>query len=259
MISIRPTLARDRILATKIVELEDQDYDRPIVIGGFVGPSIAGLISASYLIEQLKLHQIAHVSSQHIPPVTVFVGGKLRHPFRIYRGMNGKLVVMICEVPIDSQGLYEISSALMHWLVDRVRIRELVILDGRPVQEIPDQREACCVASQKKSEYLKAQGIEKASSALIAGVGGSMLCECLSRGVEGLSIITNASVTIPDPGAVLTLIQTLNTAYQLNVGTEILEESVAQLNTDLNAVAEQYSKLAQNQGKRGEKKTTMYG
>ncbi len=257
-INARPNLAHDQILATRIVELEKQDYDRPIVVGGFVGPGLVGLISASYLIEQLNLHQVAHISSQHIPPVAVFVGGKLRHPFRIYRGKNGKLVVVICEVPIDSRGLYEISSVLLSWLVEQVRMKEVIILDGIPVRDIPSHRYAYCVASQKRSEDLKACGVEKASSALIAGFGGSMLSECLSRGVEGLSIITDASITLPDPGAVLTLIETLNSAYQLNVGTEILEENVAQLNRDLNAVAEQYSKIVQDQGELAERKT-MYG
>ncbi|MGI0079696.1 MAG: proteasome assembly chaperone family protein [Nitrososphaerales archaeon] len=254
-------MANEHLFATRVVELEKYEYYNPVGIGGFVGPGLVGLISASYLVEQLGLHQIGHVTSQHIPPVAVFVGGKLRHPFRIYRSKEGKLVLIICEVPIDSEGLYEVSSVLLSWLVDRAHLRELVILDGFPVQDIPSERVTRYVAGQKRSGELDAHGLEKARSALIGGVGGSLLNECLSRGVEGLSLITQASVSLPDPGAVLTMIQTLNSVYQLRVGTEVLEQNVAQLNKELSAVAEQYGKLAAEaqQHKGAEEKTTMYG
>lgn len=243
------------------MELEKYDYDNPVVIGGFVGPGFVGLISASYLVEQMGLQQVAHVSSQHIPPVAVFVGGKLRHPFRIYRSKNGKFVLIMCEVPIDSEGLYEISSVLLNWFVEQVHLKELVILDGFPVQDIPGKRETHYVASEKRSGELEMHGLDKARSALIGGVGGSILSECLSRGVEGLSLITQASVNMPDPGAVLAMIQTLNSVYKLNVGTEVLEKNVAQLNKELSAVVEQYGKLVaeSNQDQGMQNKTTMYG
>src|ERR1700674_825761 len=98
-----------------VVEFEKTQFHEPVVFGGFVGPGFVGLVSAGYMIEKLNLHEIAHVQSQHIPPVAVFVGAKLRHPFRIYTDDPGKVVVMICEMPIDIEGLYEISSALLDW------------------------------------------------------------------------------------------------------------------------------------------------
>lgn len=251
----------EHLFATRVIELGKFDYDNPVVIGGFPGPGLVGVISASYLIEQLGLHQVAHVSSQHIPPVAVFVGGKLRHPFRIYRSNNGRLVLVICEVPIDSDGLYEISAVLVNWLSEKVRLRELVILDGIPVQDIPKERETSYIASENRSVPLEKKGLNKARSALIAGVGGSLLNECLSGGVEGLSLITPASITLPDPGAVLAMIQTLNSIYQLNVGTEVLEKNVMQLNKELNAVAEQYQKIVErNQpGNSNVEQGNMYG
>ena len=257
----KTVLSGDHLFVTRVVELGKYDYDSPIAIGGFVGPGLVGLITASYLIEQLGLHQVAHVSSQHIPPVAVFVGGKLRHPFRIYRSKDGKLVLIICEVPIDSESLYEISSVLLTWLVDRVHLKEFVILDGFPIQDIPSARETHYVASERRSKELETHGLDKVRSALIGGVGGSVLNECLSRGVEGLSLITQVSVNLPDPGAVLSLVQTVNSVYQLKVGTEVLEQNVAQLNKELSAVSEQYRKLmAEAEEHSGaEKKREMYG
>ncbi|MDH2901843.1 MAG: proteasome assembly chaperone family protein [archaeon] len=247
----------EHLFPTRVIEFVKEGYSHPLAFGGFVGPSLVGIISASYLIEQLGLHQVAHVNSQHIPPVAVFVGGKLRHPFRVYADKSGTLIVIICEVPIGTTGLYEISGTLLDWL-EKLQPREIIILDGVPIQGIPEERETYCVASDSRSKQLTSQGIKVAQSALITGMGGSILNECLSRRIEGISLLTQASVDLPDPGAVLTLINALNSIYKLNVDTKVLEQNVTQLNKELSQIGEQYQKITQAQQKQGEESAQMY-
>lgn len=250
-------MADEHLFPTRIIEFQKEGYNQPLVFGGFVGPSLVGIISASYLIEQLELHQVAHVNSQHIPPVAVFVGGKLRHPFRVYADKNGKLIVIICEVPIGTTGLYEIGGTLLDWL-EKLHPREIVVLDGVPVQGIPEERETYSVASDSRSKQLTSQGIKVAQSALITGMGGSILNECLSRRIEGISLLTQSSADLPDPGAVLTLINALNSIYKLNVDTKVLEQNVTQLNKELSAIGDQYQKIMQAQQKQGGAPAPMY-
>jgi uncharacterized protein len=221
------------------------------VFGGFVGPSLVGIISASYLIEQLGLHQVAHVSSQHLPPVAVFVGGKLRHPFRVYTEKNGKVIVTICEMPIGTMGLYEIGAALVDWL-EKTRPREITILDGIPVRGIPEEHATYCVASEERSKQLSSMGIKVAQSALITGMGGSILNECMSRRLEATSLLTQASADLPDPAAALSLINALNSIYRLNVDTKVLEQNVTQLDRELNQIGEQYQRIMETQQRQSE-------
>jgi uncharacterized protein len=240
----------EHLFQTKVVEMEKPRYDNPIVIGGFVGPGLVGIVTVSYVIEQLNLHEVAHVKSQHIAPVAVFVGERLRHPFRIYTNENGKLVVVVCEVPIDQEGLYEISSIIMDW-IEQINAREIVILDGIPVQGIPEEREAFCVAEEGKCKQIGGKGIGHAPAALIGGMGGSILNECLTRRRTGMSLLTPASINLPDPGAALTLINALNSAFDLHIDTKPLEDNVEQLNQYLNTMAEQYRKLQERRAPRG--------
>ena len=104
---------------------------------------------------------------------------------------------MICEMPIDIEGLYEISSALLDW-TDQVHAREIVILDGVGVSGIPDQREAYSVADETRIKQLEQKGISAIQSAMISGVGGSILNQCLTRRVSGVSLLTPVSIEIPD-------------------------------------------------------------
>lgn len=212
------------------------------MFGGFVGPGLVGLVSAGYIVEKLGLHEVAIVQSQHIPPVAVFVGAKLRHPFRIYSDQPGRIVVVLSEMPIDIEGLYEISSALLDWF-EKIHTSEVVVLDGVGVNGIPEDREAFSVADEERVQELQKKGINAIQSALISGVGGSILNQCLTRRVRGVSLLTQASIDFPDPGAALTLIKSINQIYELQIGTSELEENVQQLNERLNTLAEQYKKL----------------
>lgn len=245
------------MFSTSVVELEKAEYDHPIVIGGFIGPTLVGLLSASYIIEQMQLHQIAHVKSRYIPPVAVFVGEKLRHPFRIYKDKTGKVIVMICEVPIDDYGLYEISSALLDWF-EKLDPTEITILDGAPTSGIPSERKTYCVTEEERLDKFKERGMEIAESALITGVGGSILNECLVRKVVGTSLLSPASVNFPDPGAVLSIIQSVNSLYDLKIDTNVLEASVTQLHKDVNAIVENYKKLREKK-KISDGPESMYG
>lgn len=244
------------IFDTTVVELEKTEFNQPVVLGGFVGPTLTGFIAASYIIERMGLHQIGHVRSPHIPPMAVFIGKKLRTPFRIYTNKEGTLIVMICEVPIDDDGLYEVSQAMMDWLGDKSP-QELVVLEGAPTGEIVKEHKVYCIANEQKIEQFTKNGIEAAHSALITGMGGAMLNECLARKVSGTSLITPASINIPDPGAVLSLIQTVNSVFRFRIDTGILEENVKEFHDQLNELMDQYKKFM----KKSEKGPveTMYG
>lgn len=229
------------IFETRVIEHEEVQFHRPTVIGGFVGATGTGFIAASYIIEQLHMHQIAHVRSPHIPPVSVFIGKKLRTPFRIYSNDEGTLIVVISEVPIDNEGLYEISGALLSWLSGK-KPEDFVILEGAPVQQIVRDHKVQCVANEEKLKKFTGMGLEPAQSTLIAGMGGAILNECMFYTVSGVTFMTQATINIPDPGSVLALIEAVNDAFSLKIDTGILEKSVKEFHEQLQELINQYRK-----------------
>ncbi|MGC8645086.1 MAG: proteasome assembly chaperone family protein [Thermoplasmata archaeon] len=229
-------------IEARVIELDKYEVKNPLVILGFVEMTTLGLLTTSYIIEQKGLHQIAQVKSVHIPPVAVFIGGKLRSPFRIYASKDGSLMVITCEVPVDDEGLYEISSVLLKWL-ENITPREIVIIDGIPVKGFLEQRDVYAAAPSKILEYLSKFGVKNAESAIISGLGGALINESLGKKIDALTLMTPSSVDIPDPQAVLSIIDILNKAYGLNVETAILEESVKKLQEQEKAVIDKYNQL----------------
>lgn len=226
----------------QVLEIDNFVSEDTVAILGFVEATTLGLLTSSFLIEQEKLHQVAQLKSMHIPPVTVFIGGKLRSPFRIYTRKDGKLMVITCEVPIDDTGLYEISSALLDWL-QKKKVREIVVIDGIPVKGIPTERPVYVAAEANNIKKFSDIGVSNAESAIIAGMGGAIINESLGKKMTALSLMTLSSVDIPDPGAVLSIVDVLNKVYGFKVDTKILEESVKKLHEEMNKVIDQYNKI----------------
>lgn len=244
------------IFETKVVEHEKVNFRNPLVVGGFVGATGTGFIAASYMIEQLELHQIAHVRSSHIPPISVFIGKKLRTPFRIYSNESGTLIVIISEVPLDTEGMYEIAGAILSWLSDKTP-KDFLILEGLPVAQIVKDHEVQCVANEEKLKRFTGLGLEASHSALITGMGGAILNECMSCRISGVSFLTQTPVNIPDPGSVLALIEAINKSYDLNIDTSILEESVKSFHEQLQQLIDQYKKTYSKNNKPAVE--SMYG
>jgi uncharacterized protein len=226
----------------QVVEIDRFVPKSPLVILGFVENTTLGLLTSSYIIEQEKLHQIAQIRSIHIPPVTVFVGGKMRTPFRIYVNSGGTLMVITCEVPIDDEGLYEISSALVKWL-EVISPKEIVVVDGIPTKGLVDKRTVYGAAETDNFKKLSDVGVESAGSAIISGIGGALINQIIGKKFEAVSLMTEASVDMPDPGAVLSVIEVLNKAYNLKIGTDILEESVNKLHEQTSDIISKFNQL----------------
>jgi predicted ATP-grasp superfamily ATP-dependent carboligase len=64
------------------------------------------------------MRQIACVESEFIVPGVIYVGGKLRHPFRLYSNNEGTICVRVCETPILVRGIHRVLDAVMKWALD---------------------------------------------------------------------------------------------------------------------------------------------
>lgn len=241
----------------QIVETAEFSPKNPLVILGFVESTTLGLLTTSYIIEQEDLHQIAQIKSIHIPPVTVFVGGKMRTPFRMYGNKEGNLMVITCEVPVDDEGLYEISSVLVKWLVG-IGPREIVVVDGIPAKGLVDKRTVYAAAESTIFNKLSALGVQSAASAIISGIGGALINESIGKKIASVSLMTETSVDMPDPGAVLSIVEVLNRGFGLKIGTDILEESVKKLHEQASDIINKFNQIQKDKAQK-QTEQSIYG
>jgi len=186
-----------------------------ILVAGFPGPGIVGSMSASYIIEQQKMHQIAYVDSDFITPGVMYIGGRLRHPFRIYANNEGTACVLVCDAPIVLSGIRPLLNSVVRWAKDS-GIREIMVLEGAIFPNLPEERRPIVLSSDGRSDdhgYLKRinDKQQKAPPAFIAGISGGLLAACLSNGIPCTGLLVPSVSGIPDPEGAAILIEKANT------------------------------------------------
>lgn len=186
-----------------------------ILIAGFPGSGIVGAMGASYIIEQQKMHQIAYVDSDFITPGVMYIGGRLRHPFRIYANDEGTACVLVCDAPVLLSGIRPLLNAVVKWAKDN-NVREIMVLEGIAVSNLPETgRKPIVLSSDGRSDdhgyLIRIKGKKEAAApAFIAGISGGLLAACLSNGIPCTGLLVPSTAGIPDPEGAALLIEKAN-------------------------------------------------
>jgi uncharacterized protein len=234
----------------RVSSVNKKNLDKPTLIAGFPGPGLVGSISTNYIIDNLKMRQIACIESESISPGVIYVGGKLRHPFRLYANEKGNICIAVCEAPIMINGIRLVMDILMKWSLEN-DVREVIVLDGIPIRGLPKEgRQAIILhddghlhqAVEKIRDYnnnnnneqdnnindenlgsvrkdnnndkIDKKAIENATNynynAYIGGVTGGLLSSCLSYGISCTAILIPSPQGLPDPEGAALLIDSFN-------------------------------------------------
>ncbi|CAE6501947.1 MAG: PAC2 family protein [Candidatus Nitrosotenuis sp.] len=218
-------------------EIAKTSFKSPIIFAGFVGPGLAGPLSVGYMIERLKMKEIGYLRSKYLPPSTVFMQGRLRHPFRFYLNDDGTICAIICEITLRMDGLYDIASTILDWAESK-GTREFVILDGVASDE-HDER-TFCAAEEDLCRIMQDKGINMISQGFITGIPGSILNECLVRRIRAITLLVKANNTNPDPLAAATLIDSINKVYGLDIDTTELKKEKERIGKEFKELSEKY-------------------
>jgi uncharacterized protein len=281
---------------SKVIQ-RNKKINSPILIAGFPGPGLVGSISTSYIIDKLNMYQIACVESEHIAPGVIYVGGKLRHPFRLYSNKEGNVCVLVCEAPIMIQGMYSVLNTVMKWGLDN-RVKEVMVLDGIAVEGLPDSKRTPMILSSDGKSADAANLLHDdnnnnntdndninltdknrrespdgapfyANTAFIGGIAGGLLSACLSNGIACKALLVLASSGIPDPeGAAILLESVAKTTNDetLKIDTQQLREQGAnvkrRMEEIMRSIREQQQQQQQQQQAQGQshiRQDIMYG
>ena len=222
----------------EVHEIKKTVLNSPIIFAGFVGAGLVGPLSVGYVIDKLKMEEIGYLRSRHLPPSTVFMQGRLRHPFRFYANNDGTICAIICEITLQMQGLYDIISTILDWAEEKGS-HEIVILDG--VANATHDDKAFCAAEEDLCRVMEDSDIKMIPQGFITGVAGGLLNECLVRKIRGVTLLVKASDKKPDPLAAATLVEAVNRAYHMSIDTTELRKKKKRIGADFKELSEKYT------------------
>jgi len=222
----------------QVYEIKKTVLKSPVIFAGFVGAGLVGPLSVGYMIEKLKMEEIGYLRSNHLPPSTVFMQGRLRHPFRLYANKEGTICAIICEITLRIEGLYDIISTILEW-AEKNGSHEIVILDG--VASKTHDGKAFCAAEEDLCRVMESNDINMIPQGFITGVAGGLLNECLMRKIQGITLLAKANDRGADPLAAATLIDAVNRAYGMNINTSDLRKKKKRIGVDFKELSDKYT------------------
>jgi len=229
---------KDRLSSdNEVCEIKKTVLKSPVVFAGFVGAGLVGPLAVGCMIDKLKMKEIAYFRSKHLPPSTVFMQGRLRHPFRLYSNNDGTICAIICEITLPF-GLYDIVSTILDW-AEKNGSHEIVILDGVASKSHDDK--AFCAAEEDLCRVMEDSDIKMIPQGFITGVAGGLLNECLVRKIQGVTLLVKANDKGPDPLAAATLVKAVNRAYDMNIDTTELKKEKKRIDADFKELSDKYT------------------
>ena len=220
----------------EVYEIKKNVLKSPIIFAGFVGAGLVGPLSVGHIIDKLKMEEIGYLRSRHLPPSTVFIQGRLRHPFRLYSNNDGTICAIICEITLPL-GLHDIVSTILNW-AEKNGSHEIVILDG--VAAATHDNKAFCAAEEDLCRVMEGNDIKMIPQGFITGVAGGLLNECLVRKIQGVTLLVKASEKGADPLAAATLVEAVNRAYNMNIDTTALRKYKKKIGVDFKELSDKY-------------------
>ena len=216
---------------------------------GFAGIGLIGPIVANTLIEQLTdIKEIGFITSEYLPPISVFYAGVLKHPFRLLYSPNHNLIVGICEVPFQIPTAYnDLSKTICNWaLSEDVRAKEIIIFQGIPQRGIIDEYPVYYAAEEAMMEHLEKFGISKVEKGIIVGPEATVLNEALTNRLNAFALFTPV-LEIPTPEGAASILEVLNKMYELTIDTASLIEQGKEIKAKMLELAQKAQQYQQQQ------------
>ncbi|MDQ3853587.1 MAG: PAC2 family protein, partial [Thermoproteota archaeon] len=202
-----------------------------------------------------SMHQIAFVDSEYIIPAAIYIGGKLRHPFRIYADDKKALCVIVCEAPLRPEGIHSIMELVVTW-ASRNRVREVLVLDGVPVRRggLPNKHRKPMILSSSTSPSSStdvSKYDDSVKSAMMMGVSGGLISACLSDEMFCTCVLIPSTSGIPDPEGAAMLLEAISQIpnVSLEIDVEPLRREGQAIKRQLKGFMDSVSKEQEEEGK----------
>jgi len=226
----------------------------PVLIEGFPGIGLVGNIASQHMIEEMNMEYIGSIESRYFPSIAVLYEGLINMPVRIYENVEHNIVVVISDIPISHSVSYDVSNALVDW-AESINVREVASIAGIAIMD-GEHKVFGAATTSEMLDKIK-EKVEIFQMGTISGISGSVMAECLLRGIPAISLLGATKTQNPDPRAASAVIGVLNELYGLSVSTDRLIEQAERIEIELHKLAEDVQTTEQ----KGEvkKEFPMYG
>ncbi|TXT56406.1 MAG: PAC2 family protein [Promethearchaeota archaeon] len=230
------------------------DFSIPIkegstIILGFAGIGLIGPIIGNNIIDQIPdIREIGFLTSEYLPPISVFYDGILKHPFRLYYSAEKNLILGVSEVPFQIPSAYnDLAKTICNWaLSEDVKAEKLITFQGIPQKGMIDEFPVYFAAEEIMIEDLEKFDMTKVDKGIIVGPEATIINEALSNRLNAFVLFTPV-YQIPTPEGAAAILDRLNNMFNLEIDTSKLLEEGKEIKEKMLELAEKAKQYQQKQ------------
>jgi uncharacterized protein len=232
----------------------------PTLIEGFPGLGLVGTISASYLIEKLKMEPLGYITGDQFPPLAAVHNHRPLYPARMYFSTKHDLIVFISEFVIPIGAVNELADRIYEFS-RKMKVKKIVSLGGIAIKG--EQDEVYCIASlpELSSSLEKLRDVKMIKEGATTGVTGVLLARGAVEKFPVASLLAESHEGYMDPKAAAMVLEVLKDMLKFDIDTSALENEAKLIDSKVKEVMgkaktahTEYKKVA-DQGSLG----PMYG
>ncbi len=206
----------------KIIETKKISLKNPIIVEGFPGIGLVGTVSASYLVEKLKMEQIGYVTSRAFPPLAAVHNYLPMHPARVYASKQKNIIVILSEFVIPMMKVRNLAEVIFDYAKEK-KAREIISLGGITIKGEQDTVYAIASTPELAKKLGKIKNVSVIKEGATTGVAGVLLAIGAGIKYPVSSLLAEAHTEFMDPKGAAMVIEALNSMIGLKVDTSELE------------------------------------
>jgi len=145
---------------------------------GIAGAGFIGSTSVMFSVKAKGLPIVAHIKSSHVPPMTLISNGEPISSFRIHANEESRLLFVVTENLLPTEGCWPIAEALLKWLREK-NTTEIYAIDGLLFSAISSEIKALTYSNKIDVSKL---GYPMLREGAISGINSCILDDCVEKG-----------------------------------------------------------------------------
>ncbi len=193
---------------------EDSVPEGAYVVAAFPSVGLVATITATYLVEELRLVQIGVMDSPRFPTISVVEKGEPLNPVRIYAGPcgSGHIVVFLSEFQPSPELVRPVSEALLQWSKEHhcasIIAPEGLVMEDEPVFDGELDVFAASSTADGRHQVVDA-GATLFPEGIVAGVTGVLLNLGKRDQFPVIGILSEAEQGQPDARSATAIVELL--------------------------------------------------
>lgn len=228
---------RDRLPGPSFNVSSESDVSDSLIVG-FSSFGLAGLTAVDYLVDQLDLGEIGHVTAAGLPTITPFEEGVPHHPTRLFSREDLDVTVLVGELFVPAFAGEALSNAVLDW-TERESVDDVAVLSGAPVPHSHEEHLTYYVATEDyKRQRLGESEIPPMGRGFLDGPNAALVERGMTSSLGVGVYITPVHQQAPDIEAAIRLVETVSDVYELDVDSGPLRKFAEEVQQYYSGLAE---------------------